>query len=241
MRDRYSPGPGSGRIPDERIYRIFGPGTGGHYDDIVERTLGPMDRVWKERVVEKLENPGRIADLACGTGILTFLLRQRFPDCEVVGVDMNAEYLEVARRRALDRGDTSVRFIEGRAEDAAIPGDFDAIVTCYLPKYADLDLLIPRLERRLRPGGVIVFHDFYWPSDRFVEQYLESRFEDLVEWARRELPEAVGMFEDLPGVIRESRWLDQSRETFERLGLTDVDCEFLDLEQAAIVWGRKPA
>lgn len=231
---------GSHRIPDDRIYRIFGPGTGAHYDEIVERTLGGLDRSWKERVVGCLDRPERILDLACGTGILTGLLRERFPHCEVVGVDMNREYLEVARRRARERKDERVEFVQGRAEEVSIPGTFDAVVTCYLPKYADLGILLPRLERRLRPGGVIVFHDFTWPTDRFVEGFLLSRFADLVEWASRELPEAVGMFQDLPGVIRESRWLDETLSGFESVGLEEIGSELLDLEQAAIAWGRKP-
>jgi hypothetical protein len=49
------------------------------------------------------------------------------------------------------------------------------------------------------------------------------------------------MFETVPGVVRGSKWLDEMMAHMREQGLEGIGCEFLDREQAALVWGRKPA
>lgn len=225
----------------EVVARIFSAGTGAHYDWIVEKTLKGMDQAWKQALLGRVERARRILDLACGTGILTYMFREKFPDCEVVGVDVSPEYLAVARERARERGDDKVSFVLGLAEEAPLTGRFDVITSCYLPKYADLSKLVPRLVERLEEGGLLIMQDFAWPSDPAVARVLTWRFKKLVEWARRERPEAVGMFETVPIVVQGSKWLDEMMARMREHGLEGVGSEFLDREQAALVWGRKPA
>jgi demethylmenaquinone methyltransferase / 2-methoxy-6-polyprenyl-1,4-benzoquinol methylase len=224
----------------EVVARIFSAGTGAHYDWIVEKTTKGMDQVWKEALLARVERAGRVLDLACGTGILTYMFRERFPECEVVGVDVSPEYLEIARERARERGDDKVSFVLGLAEEAPLTGRFDVITSCYLPKYADLSKLVPRLTERLEEGGLLIMQDFAWPRDPAVARALTWRFKKLVEWARRERPEAVGMFETVPIVVQRSQWLDEMMVRMREHGLEGVGREFLDREQAALVWGRKP-
>ena len=78
----------SDRSRTDIIFQVFPPGTGTHYDEIVDVTTAGRDRLWKEELLGLLDQPRRVLDLACGTGILTFMLRDRFPDAEVVGVDV---------------------------------------------------------------------------------------------------------------------------------------------------------
>jgi len=49
-----------------------------------------------------LDAPAHVVDLGCGVGNVTAILRQRFPDADVVGVDGSAEMLEKARASAPD-------------------------------------------------------------------------------------------------------------------------------------------
>src|SRR5262250_3366844 len=44
-----------------------------------------------------LEAPARVVDLGCGAGNVTAILRQRFPDADVLGVDGSETMLEKAR------------------------------------------------------------------------------------------------------------------------------------------------
>lgn len=221
------------------IFQVFGEGTGVHYDQIVEVTTRGRDRVWKEALLARIEHPKRVLDLACGTGILTFMLRDRFPDARVVGVDINEEYLAVARQRAKERRDDKVQFVVSPAEEVALEGTFDVIMTCYLPKYADLSRLVPQLCTHLEEGGLMIMQDFVYPQDRAVAWAWEYRYAECKRWAEENLPSAVGMFEALPPVIRESNWLEELTALMQENGIPNVERQMFDRGSAAIVWGRK--
>ena len=220
------------------LSKIFTPGTGPHYDQIVDIATGGRDRLWKQELLGRLEQPRRVLDLACGTGILTFMLRERFPDVEVVGVDLNPEYLDIARQRAVELGDSKVNFLLTSAEDLALTSTFDVIVSCYLPKYADLAQLIPRLVRRLHDGGLMIMQDFVYPDDPVVARAWRWAFQKNRDWARQNLPQAVSMFEVLPEVIRESNWVEELVLAMREQNLEGISRKVLD-HGLAMVWGFK--
>ena len=61
-----------------------------------DRTLPCRDLVARL----ELDSPDRIADLGCGTGTSTAVLRARWPDARLIGVDSSPEMLGVARKAA---------------------------------------------------------------------------------------------------------------------------------------------
>ncbi len=220
-----------------RIRSIFG-GTASVYDEIVDAATQGEDRYWKERVLEKLDQPRRVLDLACGTGILAFMIRDRFPATRVVGLDISEEYLDRARARAHGRRDDGVEFVCGAAEELDVPKAFDAITSCYLPKYANLPLLASRLGEKLERGARLVMQDFDYPERAEVQAVWEARFESLRRWAHASRPEAERMMTVLPGIIRESRWSRNLPELLVREGFTDVTLERLSLGTSSIVSAR---
>ena len=219
---------------------IFG-GTACSYDEIVAVATGGSDAQWKSELLDHVGSPGRVLDLACGTGILTFMIRDRFPEAEIVGVDRSIEYLSAARERARARGDGRCRFVLGDAETAEVPGRFDAIVSCYLPKYADLPALDWRLRTSLAPGGRVVLQDFVYPEHPAVQRGWERRFDLLRQRVADEWPEARRMFELLPGVIRDSRWIQEIPALLVALGLEEVGVIRQSCGISALVTGRRPS
>jgi demethylmenaquinone methyltransferase/2-methoxy-6-polyprenyl-1,4-benzoquinol methylase len=231
-------------VPDpmlETVARIFD-STGEAYDEIVDRATAGEDFRWKSRMLDLLPAPRRVLDLACGTGILTRLLLERFPDCRVVGVDVTEEYLAVSRRRAAERADGRVELILGRAEEAPWGNrTFDAVVSCYLPKYADRPRLVEVLARTLEPGGTLLLHDFTLPSSPSVRQVWEKRWAGLREEAARQLPGSVAMMELAPRVVAEEPWADDLLCLLPRAGFEEVGLERLSMGTAAIVKARRVA
>jgi demethylmenaquinone methyltransferase/2-methoxy-6-polyprenyl-1,4-benzoquinol methylase len=221
------------------LSEMFG-GTALAYDEIVREATAGSDGEWKEELLCHVGSPTRVLDLACGTGILSFMVRDRFPDSELVGVDRSSEYLSVALRRARERGDDRSRFLLGDAETAAVDGAFDAIVSCYLPKYADLPALAPRLKERLAPGGRLALQDFAYPRHPAVRLAWERRFEQLRKRAARLWPQAQRMFELLPGIIRESHWLEEFPAALVAEGLEDVRVIRQSWGVSALVTARSP-
>lgn len=101
---------------------------------------------------------GRVVDLGCGSGIWAArLIRAGY---EVVGVDISADMLAIARRRA--RG---AQFVCGSLLRAAIPACDAVTALSEVVSYAAdrragmsaLERLFGRVYRALRPGGLFVF------------------------------------------------------------------------------------
>jgi ubiquinone/menaquinone biosynthesis C-methylase UbiE len=92
----------------------------------------------------------RIADIACGTGILADRIRRELAPDEVYGVDMSDGMLAQARRRSPD-----VRWMKGPAEQLPFEDGFlDAIVTTSAFHFFDQPAALAEFHRVLAPGGL---------------------------------------------------------------------------------------
>lgn len=214
--------------------------TGPTYDQVVDRCTLGIDRLWKKKIIAKIP-PGsrKLLDLACGTGLLTFSLAQKFPDAKVVGVDLTKGYLEIARKKAEENRIANVSLIHSAAEDFISDDRFDACVTSYLPKYADLDRLIPNLSRALVPGGFLIFHDFIYPTNRLLRWIFEAYFKLLPPIGALRWPEWKEIFYELPAVIRKTNWINELTAALRREGFSEIQVESLTMQGSALVTGRR--
>jgi trans-aconitate 2-methyltransferase len=95
----------------------------------------------------------RAIDLGCGPGNSTAVLRDRWPDAELTGLDSSAEM--IARARSAHPRD---RWIAGDISDwaAANDGPFDVVFSnAALQWVEDHASLYPRLLSRVAPGGAL--------------------------------------------------------------------------------------
>ncbi|RKH64028.1 trans-aconitate 2-methyltransferase [Corallococcus interemptor] len=91
----------------------------------------------------------RAADLGCGPGNSTELLRARFPAAAVTGMDSSPDMLTAARKRLPD-----VRFDAGDIATWSDPGPYDVILAnAVLQWVPDHATLLPALLHKLTPGG----------------------------------------------------------------------------------------
>lgn len=102
----------------------------------------------------------RMLDVGVGTGrILDGLLSVAPPDCEVYGLDVSQEMLDLTKRRF--DGDArvkSLRSCDVSSEEVPFDGDFDVITAVRILKYsANWPTVVRRLAARLTPHGVFVF------------------------------------------------------------------------------------
>lgn len=219
----------------------FFSGTGLSYDLIVNLCTFGFDLWWKERMLRKIPaRPIRIVDQACGTGILTFKIAQRFPACRVIGVELRNEYLQQARNKATALKLGNVDFILGRAEEARIDEPVDCITSSYLAKYAEVDPLVRNAGAMLRPGGVMVMHDFTYPRSHPFARVWELYFRILQQFGSLFFPEWKTVFFELPGFLRQTRWVSEVRAALSANGFVRVRTEFLTWGTSAVVTAVKP-
>jgi SAM-dependent methyltransferase len=127
-------------------------GTAGYYD----RYRLPYPEVMITELVRRAEvsEYGRLLDLACGTGQLTFPLRRWF--CEVWAVDSEPDMVEVVRAKAAAGGAGDVRPVVSRAESlGAEPDYFELAVIGNAFHRLDRDVVAGRILGWLKPGGYL--------------------------------------------------------------------------------------
>src|SRR5690606_40490189 len=101
--------------------------------------------------------PQRILDVATGTGDLAFMAARILNPEEVIGMDLSAGMLEVARKRndtAGAAGATRIGFVKGDAERIEFEDQsFDAVTVAFgVRNFGDLYAGLTEIHRVLRPG-----------------------------------------------------------------------------------------
>ena len=134
-----------------RVWRLFRGPLRRQFDRIApnwDEIIQPDHLVAFERALEEVEPPPRrVLDLGTGTGAAAVVVARRFPEAEVVGIDLAGSMIAEARRKT-DR----VRFEVGDASALAFEdGAFDLVT------HANMIPFFDELARVVAPGGYVVF------------------------------------------------------------------------------------
>ncbi len=106
-----------------------------------------------DEVIAQLRAAGsrRIADIACGTGILSDRIERELHPDEIYGVDMSEGMLNQARARS-----NRVQYLHGPAEQLPFDdGALDAVVTTSAFHFFDQPAALREFHRVLAPGGLV--------------------------------------------------------------------------------------
>lgn len=195
--------------------------------------------------------PRRVLDLCCGPGSLTRRVLDRFPDAEVVAVDVDPVLLDLARDAFA--GDERVTVVARQLAAVdwtrGLPTGFDAVVTATAMHWFPADALTgvyAGVAQLLRSGGVFANADHVpiaepmlrSAADRVHAEHLRSTFadaEDCDGWYERAyaLPSYAGLWEE-----REKVFAHWTGDLLEREGWHVDLLRRNGFERAAAVWRR---
>ena len=162
---------------------------------LMRRQFGQLAPIWDrdrspdafaslEAALATVDGPVRtVLDLGTGTGSAAFVVEERFPDADILGIDIAPEMIEQARRKS--RPDSRVRF---RVADAADLGEADGAYD--LVTAANMIPFFDELARLVAPRGYLVLSfsigpetPIYVPPERLRSQLEPRGFADFAEFA----------------------------------------------------------
>ncbi len=151
------------------------------YDAVTQYVLPPNETWIRQGLIDAVKvHPRRILDLGCGTGSTTLMLKQAFPEAEVIGLDLSPYMLVRAEHKAISSG-LDINWRHGNAEKTGFPdASFDLITASLLfhetPASVSQNILFESL-RLLTTGGQILVLDGSQKTLRQVE-WLNQVFEE---------------------------------------------------------------
>ena len=237
---------------------FFTPDNASSYDIVVNvATLG-RDKVWKRRIIdaldEKLTRPGYYLpgfslpyssqtctnlDLASGTGILSGMLERESgkqgASMNLVCLDLTFHYLLIARKKCT-RGhltNATAELLPYREES------FDSITSSYLSKYINVEAVVKECWRVLKSTGLVVFHDFTYPSG-WIARSLWNFYFGLLRLVAKGVITWAHAFQDLDHVIKSSNWVHETSQALMDNGFSNIVIRYYTMQTSAIVFGQKP-
>jgi ubiquinone/menaquinone biosynthesis C-methylase UbiE len=168
------------------------------YDTLVNWTL--PDTKLKVQLIEqaRIQPHHKILDLGCGTATLALLVKQRYAEATVIGLDIDPEILKIARRKVSDSG-AEIALHEASATQLPYADDsFDRVLSSFAMHhltYTDKQRAVAEVFRVLRPGCEFHVLDFGKPHNFYtlLVSYALRWTEELMENIQGLLPR---IFED---------------------------------------------
>jgi ubiquinone/menaquinone biosynthesis C-methylase UbiE len=163
------------------------------YDPITQYVLPPNETWVRQGLIEAIQGyPRRILDLGCGTGSTTLMLKQAFPQAEVIGADLSPYMLVVADIKARKAG-LNIQWMQANAEHTGWPdASFDLVIATLL--FHETPPIISRAilrecYRLLKVGGEVITLDgnqqslrqSSWLSNIFEEPYIQDYAAESVD------------------------------------------------------------
>lgn len=181
---------------------------------------------------EEITEPLQVADIGCGPGTQSMVWALH--GHKVYGLDVNSDFIDVARKRASDHN-LPIEFCVGTASD--LPWADGSMDICLVPELLEhvpeWSKCLDEFARLLKPGGLLyistsnklcpVQNEFDLPLYSWYPDRLKKHYEKLSVSTR---PELVN-YATYPAV----NWFSyyQLRDEFAKRGLTSLDrLDFMD-------------
>jgi SAM-dependent methyltransferase len=217
-------------MPNSGFRRDLYQGTAAYYDEF----RLPYPQLLVDELVERAhaDGRGRLMDLACGTGQLSFAMHEHF--AQTWAVDQEPDMVEFARAKATAAGIADMKFVTAAAEELTAPEcAFDVIVVGNAFHRLQRDVVAARMRSWLRDGGwvALIWSDGSAAGEATGSQAWQVTLAELVQRWRARLDAAES---DQSGP-RVPTWYSQDRSDRPDIEvMRDVGLDFVESRQFVI-------
>ena len=170
------------------VWRAFRAPLRGMFDRLAptwETRIGPHHLWALDLALAGVAPPRRALDLGTGTGVVAQALAERYPEADVVGIDLSPGMIDEARRQLPSGLAGRVRFEVGDASALhCVDGEFQLVVLSNMIPFFD------ELARVTAPGGTLVLSfsrgdetPIYVPSGRLRNELGRRGFAEFAEFS----------------------------------------------------------
>lgn len=133
------------------------------YDAVTRFATPPNEVKLRQKAIASIQNqPQTILDVGCGTGSSTIMLKQAFPQAQVIGIDASPYMLVMAQNKST-KADLAIDWQQGLAEASNFAEQsFDLISIAFLFHETPVRIsqaILQECYRLLKPGGQVVIID----------------------------------------------------------------------------------
>lgn len=165
------------RYDENNLIQIY-EGSHGREDavDLAPYVVTPMEVVAKMLEMAEVDSGDIVYDIGCGDGRIVIMAAEKYGACGV-GIDIDPQRIEEAEENASTAGvEHLVRFYLGDATKMSFSAA--TVVAFYLLPESN-EILRPMFEEQLKPGTVLVTHNYRipgWKEKEVDAFYMEDEF-----------------------------------------------------------------
>ncbi|GAC1394317.1 MAG: bifunctional demethylmenaquinone methyltransferase/2-methoxy-6-polyprenyl-1,4-benzoquinol methylase UbiE [Vulcanimicrobiaceae bacterium] len=215
------------------------------YDTANRVLTAGLDERWRKTAIDRLAAPpgGRILDLCCGTGDVSFHLLRRDPSLHVVGIDFCEPMLAGARARTKrEAPNRDLCFLEG--DVMALPfenASFDGATMGFsLRNVVDINATLEEIKRILKPGSRFVNLDVSKAPNRIFKRAFDLYFYRIVPLIGGLVGGSKRAYAYLPQSLTHHPNAPELRDRFAAAGFRDCGYTPLMGGSIAIHYGTAP-
>ena len=172
----------------------------------------------------------KVLDLGAGTGVLSSLILQAFPQAKVLAFDMAENMLKICQTN-LSAYQKRLTLQQGNFAEDDFGNSYDLVVSGLAIHHLDgagKQRLFHKLFQSMNPGGILLIRDIVTGAtprlteqyEQLWRQYMKASKEDDKIWFQKYLEE------DIPSSVEEqTKWLEEA-------GFADVGCHWRHLNFA---------
>ena len=139
--------------------------THGHHESVVSAHAVRRASEAAAFVLPQLQSPMRILDFGCGPGTITTDLAEHvLPDGSVVGIDSSDQVIDQARKLAIEKDISNVKFETNSIYDTGYDESSFAAVYAHqvLQHLSEPVQALTEAKRVLKPGGICAVREVDW-------------------------------------------------------------------------------